>query len=62
MREELKQTLKLNSSNHERKRHIMNVIENTKNTNPTEKDMPNLVDPLRKDKKLSQDKGLVMDV
>lgn len=40
----------------------MNLIENTKANNPTEKDVPNLVDPLRKEKKLKDDKGLVMDI
>ena len=62
MREEMKQTLNLNQSNHERKRHLMSLIENTKSTNPTEKDIPSLVDPLRKEKKIQNDKGLVMDV
>jgi hypothetical protein len=62
IREEIKQALHLNTCNHERKRHLMLQIENVKANNPTEKDMPNLVDPLRKDKKLSDDKGLIMDV
>jgi hypothetical protein len=62
IREEMKQTLHLNCSNHERKRHLMNLIESTKNQNPTEKDMPSLVDPLRKDKKLANEKDLVMNV
>ena len=38
------------------------MIENTKKTNPTECDIPSLVDPLRKEKKLQDDKSLIMDV
>jgi hypothetical protein len=40
IREELKQTLILNLSNHERKRIIMNQIESTKKTFPEEKAIP----------------------
>jgi|TARA_B110000285_G_C15032483_1_gene567494 hypothetical protein len=60
-REEIKQTLHLNQSNHERKRAILMQIEDTKKRATSEKNMDSLVDPLRKDQPLSQDKALTMD-
>jgi hypothetical protein len=60
-REEIKQTLDLNQSNHERKRAILMQIEDTKKKATTEKNMDSLVDPLRKDKPLDQDTRVTME-
>jgi len=62
IREELKQTLILNLSNHERKRMIMNQIENTKKTNPHENaiattDLTSVDQP----KKLEDEKNFTLD-
>lgn len=63
VREEIRQTLELNISNHERKRIIMNQIEATKAQNPDEKNMKQLNDPLAKKKnKVADDVSLTMDV
>ena len=52
-REELRQTLELNQSNHERKRAILMQIEDTKKKATSEKNIDSLVDPLRKEEPLS---------
>jgi hypothetical protein len=61
-REEIKQTLNINQSNHERKRAILMQIEDTKQRAISEKNMESMTDPLRKDKKLENDKALTMDI
>ena len=61
-REEIRQALTLNVSNHERKRIIMQQIEQTKANNPNEKNLKNLTNPLEQNKKLEDDKSATMDV
>jgi hypothetical protein len=61
-REEIKQTLELSQSNHERKRAILMQIEDTKKRATSEKNMESMVDPLRKEKNLENDNTLTMDV
>jgi hypothetical protein len=62
-REEIRQVLFLNSSTHARKRIIMNQIEQTKNSNPTEGNIKKLSDPLeKKSAKLANDKSFTMDM
>lgn len=55
-REEIRQTLQLNVSNHERKRNIMNLIENTKHNAIKEKDVPKIND-VAEDKKTKKSVG-----
>mmetsp|Transcript_12756 Transcript_12756/g.21530 ORF Transcript_12756/g.21530 Transcript_12756/m.21530 type:complete len:225 (-) Transcript_12756:230-904(-) len=55
IREEIKQILELNVKSHERKRRIMNQIEETKKQNPTPENINNVSDPSKKVKKLADD-------
>jgi len=62
-REEIRQCLFLNTSNHARKRMVMNQIEQTKHSNPTEQNIKKLNDPLeKKSDKLANDKSFTMDM
>lgn len=54
-REEIKQALNLNMSQHERKRNIINKIEATKKKAVAEKDVVDLKDPMAKDTKIAED-------
>jgi hypothetical protein len=61
-REELQQAMSLNVSIHDRKRIIMQQIEQTKNANPTEKDIKLMDDPLDKGKTLKDDRSATVDM
>jgi len=62
-REEIRQCLFLNSSNHARKRMIMNQIEQTKHNNPTQKNIKKPNEPFqKKGEKLANDNTFTMDM
>ena len=61
-REEISQTLSLNVSNHERKRKIMDLIEQTKSKNTKEEKVTSTNEPGDKTKALKDDVGLTLDM
>ena len=60
-REEIKQILNLNQSQHDRKKAIMDKIEATKKQNQVEKEVVDLQDPMNKQKKMEDDPGFTQD-